>query len=1156
MGLTLKEYVLVPSSSSSLEDLQVLAADFNPVGDGVADDTAAIQEALDSAGDFLQEQQNKGLSGKTVVRLAGGTYRITAPLIVRNGTALIGETISPPYPNRISGFKSNDNLFTGTEIVCDASFVGEHAIILEADNTNVENLIIDGHLIACGTAWTQINIRTAQNKYQTVGFIKLPVNDPLDIRIQGGLKFDNIEIPYFQVGDYMEFQLQGIGGAGSYSFSITSGQLPDGLSLSSSGLISGTATQLDTRFPTFAVGDGTDTYSRVFTVGTVLDEIKTRDLLPATAGSSYSFFLESRRAISGISWSGVDLPDWLSLNSATGELTAADTTTADDAGFYEFKIKLKDSVGNILDTRAYKLELRYADGSIRIFGEQNLKPQQGVAFSYVYKAHGGYGSYTWSINASRSNGELGNATTVTATSPFSGLILNPATGEISGTATTTGRNTYYLRCTSTVNSAIFFEALFYLNAELAGEQPKIYTRSLATANKGTPYSFQFNVESIPTSEPYTYEAVNLPTGLSMDANGLISGTPTGANFVSGVDLNWSTNVKNCTIRGFRSGGGIYSKGASNVHRISDCLISACDAGIQFVNQTWDSHFYDLYIFNCRVGIDLGAGSAGLTFAEIRVEFIHENGIHLRTAHENDFSAIYFDTCGWSSLRIEESLNALITGCRFFRSGRYVRGVGGKFDSKANRDYSNHIYIRDSKNINITGNIFDIGSENAGAGLYLDDIPRDNLRPYVGIRIHNVQELTVVANNLTGCVNNSIDADLNDFGENSFKGYNIASNAQTDYQLKALPPEKVEQVFYLPNQCFQVWQRDVAFALPAAADNQVDSFEIADGWKVRRGGNSVIDQTINISRGTDAPIGDGFYLHLDKPANTTAAPESNFQTLELENVFGQDLATTSGRAIILSYYARSNSATSLGVKISQYADSADNSFTAYQFQDNNRTLTTRWKRYQHYFELADLSGISLGGNALFNIIFRCDRWDESINLDLTGVQVDFVDQVPFAQELRIGKFEDELAWAQLRYQKSKDYDQYFGSWSDGLRYDVNGANWQPSYIAAYAPTTNGAQLTATVFFENPLLGHPGHPDSSGGSLPNLKILHPQYLTERTNANKYNWSGNNNPPGYIDSASRRGFKLSARSATVAQGEAYACHWIYTLYQQDISAGGGYS
>ncbi len=63
------------------------------------------------------------------------------------------------------------------------------------------------------------------------------------------------------------------------------------------------------------------------------------------------------------------------------------------------------------------------------------------------------------------------------------------------------------------------------------------------------------------------EAVNLPTGLTMDSEGLITGTPTGANFVSGVRLQWSANIKNCSIRGFRSGGGIVSRGASNVHRM-------------------------------------------------------------------------------------------------------------------------------------------------------------------------------------------------------------------------------------------------------------------------------------------------------------------------------------------------------------------------------------------------------------------------------------------------------------------------------------------------------------------------------------------------------------------------------------------------------------
>ncbi|MDJ0577905.1 MAG: hypothetical protein QNJ65_22445 [Xenococcaceae cyanobacterium MO_234.B1] len=172
--------------------------------------------------------------------------------------------------------------------------------------------------------------------------------------------------------------------------------------------------------------------------------------------------------------------------------------------------------------------------------------------------------------------------------------------------------------------------------------------------------------------------------------------------------------------------------------------------------------------------------------------------------------------------------------------------------------------------------------------------------------------------------------------------------------------------------------------------------------------------------------------------------------------------TSDRAVLISYYARSQEQTSIKLKVSQYADSPDNNYAAYQFQtDFHTSLKTRWTRYQHYFELADLTDISFGNNAIFNIIFSCDKWDEAIDVDLTGIQIDFVDQTPFAQKLRVGKFEDEFAIAQLRYQKSKDYEQYFPSWADGLRYDVNGANWQPNYLAAYAPLTDGAALTALI-----------------------------------------------------------------------------------------------
>lgn len=135
-------------------DLVTFASNYGAIGNGVTDDTVAIQNALNAAGTLLDTNQNSGLSGRSVCQLNGGTYKITAPLIVKNGTVLRGETSAPPYPNRLSGFRSNSNMFTGTEIVCDVNFVGEHAVILEPDNTNLENVILDGHSLNCGTTWT------------------------------------------------------------------------------------------------------------------------------------------------------------------------------------------------------------------------------------------------------------------------------------------------------------------------------------------------------------------------------------------------------------------------------------------------------------------------------------------------------------------------------------------------------------------------------------------------------------------------------------------------------------------------------------------------------------------------------------------------------------------------------------------------------------------------------------------------------------------------------------------------------------------------------------------------------------------------------------------------------------------------------------------
>lgn len=67
--------VLRPAQDKMREVVSV--KDFGAVGDGVADDTAAIQDALNS--------------GATKVELSAGTYNTTAPIVIPSGISFVGE---------------------------------------------------------------------------------------------------------------------------------------------------------------------------------------------------------------------------------------------------------------------------------------------------------------------------------------------------------------------------------------------------------------------------------------------------------------------------------------------------------------------------------------------------------------------------------------------------------------------------------------------------------------------------------------------------------------------------------------------------------------------------------------------------------------------------------------------------------------------------------------------------------------------------------------------------------------------------------------------------------------------------------------------------------------------------------------------------------
>ena len=153
-------------------------------------------------------------------------------------------------------------------------------------------------------------------------------------------------LPGATTGAAYEVTLAASGGVAPYTWSVTSGSLPGGLSLdSSTGLISGTPTASGTYGFTVAVTDSGNparmTSSRLsITVAAPL-VITTTSLPGATTGAAYEVTLAASGGVAPYTWSVTSgsLPGGLSLDSSTGLISGTPTAS----GTYGFTVAVTDS---------------------------------------------------------------------------------------------------------------------------------------------------------------------------------------------------------------------------------------------------------------------------------------------------------------------------------------------------------------------------------------------------------------------------------------------------------------------------------------------------------------------------------------------------------------------------------------------------------------------------------------------------------------------------------------------------------------------------------------------------------------------------------------------------------------------------------------------
>ncbi len=330
--------------------------------------------------------------------------------------------------------------------------------------------------------------------------------------------------PTGHVGQPYSLQLIALAGCDLYRWEIPNGSLPRGLTMSSSGLITGTPQGTDKTMPWVTVHDltakeggypwcGGDNQSQrqfVFDVDPGLS-IQNQSVPGGMIGRPYSQQLTALTLTSVNPEAGT--PANATWSIQTGSLPAGVTLSAGGLlsgtptaeGSFTFVVKAQ--AGQTTDTETETLTVRQAMVVTSPFATGQVAPrlEVGVPYNASQTATGGSGTFAWTL--------------ASGTLP-TGLTLNPD-GSISGTPTAPGRYTFSIKVTDTEGRAQTLNATVVVASPLTidtatlkpGKVGRAYRQKIARAGGVAPVGWQLLRGKLP-------QGVTLAKRL-----GLLLGTP-------------------------------------------------------------------------------------------------------------------------------------------------------------------------------------------------------------------------------------------------------------------------------------------------------------------------------------------------------------------------------------------------------------------------------------------------------------------------------------------------------------------------------------------------------------------------------------------------------------------------------------------------------
>lgn len=306
------------------------------------------------------------------------------------------------------------------------------------------------------------------------------------------------------LGIAVNFQVEVSGATPPIFVTRESGALPPGLSLSSSGRITGTPTALGTYNFRLIVSDSSGRQTSFGQTFRVIDSpIRITSLAPprAVVGLPYSFQLTASggntdsqptfyRILSG------DIPPGLTWNNE-GRISGTPTT----AGAYTARWTAADFSGTSPET---PLTITVALTNFTLSG---TPPSGRVSqpYSFSFTANNGSAPFTYSLLS----GQLPP-----------GLSLNASTGLLSGTPTARGSFTATLRARDAAGNQADLAITILIDAPPL----LLNTTTLPPGRLGVAYAARLEASGTP---PFTFviESGTLPRGLSLSGAGEFSGTP-------------------------------------------------------------------------------------------------------------------------------------------------------------------------------------------------------------------------------------------------------------------------------------------------------------------------------------------------------------------------------------------------------------------------------------------------------------------------------------------------------------------------------------------------------------------------------------------------------------------------------------------------------